>query len=86
MLGADSERAGGRSLLHPFGALHAACRRLFDLAAAADLPDITQLPEKSRLSTLRKKFEEVYDIEHPVRAALEKLQTLDTVRIIEGKE
>ena len=66
--------------------LHAAGLRLFDLTAAADLPDITQLPEKDRLSTLRKKFEEVYDIEHPLRAALFSLGNLETVRIIEGKE
>lgn len=66
--------------------LHAAGLRLFDLVTAADLPDITQLPEKSRLSTLRKKFEEVYDIDHPLRAALFSLGNLETVRIIEGKE
>ncbi len=66
--------------------LHAAGLRLFDLVAAADLPDVTQLPEKSRLSTLRKKFEELYDIEHPLRAALFSLGNLETVRIIEGRE
>ncbi len=66
--------------------LHAADLRLFDLVASVDLPEITQLPEKSRLSTLRKKFEELYDIEHPLRAALFSLGNLETVRIIEGKE
>lgn len=65
--------------------LHSAGLRLFDLAAAADLPDIIKIPEKDRLSTLRKKFEEIYDIEHPLRAALFSLGSLDTVRIIEGK-
>ncbi|MDP2138187.1 MAG: Eco57I restriction-modification methylase domain-containing protein, partial [Candidatus Didemnitutus sp.] len=80
------------------GELHAAGLRLFDLVAKAALPglpseapserrrDITQLPEKDRLKTLRMKFEEVYDIEHPLRAALFSLGNLETVRIIEGKE
>jgi hypothetical protein len=66
--------------------LHAAGLRLFDLVATADLPNVTQLPEKDGLSTLRKKFEELYDIEHPLRAALFSLGNLETVRIIEGKE
>jgi hypothetical protein len=66
--------------------LHAAGLRLFDLVAKADLPDITHIPEKDRLSTLRKKFEEVYDIEHTLRAALFSLGNLETVRIIEAKE
>ncbi len=66
--------------------LHAAGLRVFDLVANADLPDMPNLPEKNRLSTLRKKFEELYDIEHPLRAALFSLGNLETVRIIEGKE
>jgi hypothetical protein len=65
--------------------LHAAGLRLFDLVAQADLPDITKLPEKDRLPKLRQKFEELHDGAHPLRIALDKLQTLDTVRIIEGK-
>lgn len=65
--------------------LHAAGLRLFDLVAQAALTDITQLPEKDRLSTLRKKFEEVYDIEHPLRAVRFSLGNLETVRIVEGK-
>ena len=65
--------------------LHAAGLRLFDLVTQADLPDITRIPEESRLSTLRKKFEEIYDGAHPLRMALHQLQTIETVRIIEGK-
>jgi hypothetical protein len=77
--------------------VHGAGRRLFDLVAQAALPglsseapeerrrNVTTLPEATRLKTLRAKFEELYDIKHPLRAALDKLQTLDTVRIIEGK-
>ncbi len=65
--------------------LHAAGLRLFDLVASADVPDVTKVPEKDRLSTLRKKFEELNDIEHPLRAALFSLGDLKIVRIIEGK-
>jgi len=71
--------------------LHAAGLRLFEMVGQAFLPAVPpNLTDKivcaTFLSTLRKKFEEVYDIEHPLRAALDKLQTLETVRIIEGKE
>jgi hypothetical protein len=65
--------------------LHAAGLRLFDLVASAALPDVTALPEAVRLPRLRQKFEELHDGAHPLRIALDKLQTLDTVRIIEGK-
>jgi hypothetical protein len=65
--------------------LHAVGLRLFDLVASADLPDVTALPEADRLPCLRQKFEELHDGAHPLRIALDKLQTLDTVRIIEGK-
>ena len=37
------------------------------------------------LKTLRAKFEELADAAHPLCQALEKLATLETVRIIEGK-
>jgi hypothetical protein len=65
--------------------VHGAGLRLFDLVAQAALPDVTALPEATRLKTLRAKFEELHDATHPLRQALEKLATLDTVRIIEGK-
>lgn len=65
--------------------LHAAGLRLFDLAAAAEFPDVTQLPEPARLKTLRAKFEELADAAHPLHRALDKLATLDTICIIEGK-
>jgi adenine-specific DNA-methyltransferase len=78
--------------------LHAAGLRLFDLVAQAALPglpseapeerrgDLTQLSDPARLKALRTKFEELYDIEHPLRAALFTLGNLETIRIIEGKE
>ncbi len=68
--------------------LHAAGLRLFDLVAQADLPAVSsEAPEERRmdLPRLRQKFEELHDSAHPLRIALDKLQTLDTVRIIEGK-
>lgn len=39
----------------------------------------------TRLDRLRQVFETLYDGNHPVRIALDKLQILDGVRIIEGK-
>ncbi|WP_424314895.1 hypothetical protein [Haloferula sp.] len=65
--------------------LDAAGLRLFDLVAQAKLPETDSLAESKRLATLRQKFEELHDGAHPLRIALDKLQTLDTVRIIEGK-
>ncbi len=41
--------------------------------------------DTSFLQTLRQLFETLHDGTHPLRIALEKLSTLDTVRIIEGK-
>lgn len=38
-----------------------------------------------RLPRLRQKFEEPHDEAHPLRRALDQLQTLETIRIIEGK-
>ena len=58
---------------------------LFDLVEKAKLPDVNVLAEKDRLPHLRQKFEELHDGGHPLRIALDKLQTLDTVRIIEGR-
>lgn len=69
--------------------LHDAGLRIFDLVEAANLPDLADLPAdtdaKTKLRLLREKFEEIHDLRHPLRAALQKLSTLDTVRIIEGK-
>jgi adenine-specific DNA-methyltransferase len=65
--------------------LHGAGLQLFDLVAQIQLPDINTIPEPDRLPRLRLLFESLYDGTHPLRIALAKLQTLDTVRIIEGK-
>jgi adenine-specific DNA-methyltransferase len=65
--------------------LHGADLYLFDLVESARLPNVNSLPETDRLPTLRKLFEALYEGTHPIRIALDKLQTLDTVRIIEGR-
>jgi hypothetical protein len=59
--------------------------RLFDLVEKACLPDVSTLPADERLPLMRDLFETLHDGDHPLRIALDKLQTLDTVRIIEGK-
>lgn len=65
--------------------VNGASLRLFEQVEAARLPDVNALPEAERLPRLRQKFEELHDGAHPLRIALDKLQTLDTIRIIEGK-
>jgi adenine-specific DNA-methyltransferase len=65
--------------------IHGAGLRLSDLVGQARLPNIDSIQEPDRLLTLRTLFETLYDGNHPLRIGLAKLQTLDTVRIIEGK-
>lgn len=70
--------------------LHEAGLHLFDLVESAQLPDLgaltnSQKDTKQRLRLLREKFEELAELRHPLRAALQKLSTLDSVRIIESK-
>jgi hypothetical protein len=65
--------------------LHGAGLRVFDLVAQANLPEIGKLAESKKLPALREKFQQLYDNNDPLRIALDKLQTLDVVRIIEGK-
>jgi hypothetical protein len=65
--------------------VHEAGLRLFDLVDQGGLPDVNAIPERERLPQLRRLFETFYDGSHPWRIALDKLQTLDAVRVIEGK-
>lgn len=65
--------------------VHGAGLQLFALFAQVQLPDERSMSESDRLSILRELFEAHYDGSHPLRIALEKLQSLDMVRIIEGK-
>jgi hypothetical protein len=59
--------------------------RLFELVEQAHMPDANTFAAAERLPRLCELFETLYDSNHPLRIALDKLQTLDTVRIIEGK-
>ncbi len=67
--------------------LHTAGLHFFDLVTAANLPRMDRGPRDpaAQLAALRRKFEEIYAPSHPLRAALQKLHTLEPIRIIEGK-
>jgi hypothetical protein len=65
--------------------MHGAGLHLFNIVVQTHLPEISAITETQRLPRLRKLFEALHDGAHPLRIALDKLQTLDTVRIIEGK-
>jgi len=65
--------------------LHASGLHIFDAVGEAKLPNVETIPKQNRLAELRTKFEGLYDGKDPLRIALDRLQTLDTIRIIEGK-
>ena len=67
--------------------LHTAGLHFFNLVTAANMPRVDREPRDPavQLVALRRKFEELYAPSHPLRAALQKLHTLDPIRIIEGK-
>lgn len=48
--------------------------------------NVDSLPDDQRLAVIRAKFEELHADAHPLRIALDKLQALEVVRIIEGRE
>ena len=58
-----------------------------DYGEADNLPNAKRASHNStaQLADLRRKFEELYAPSHSLRAALQKLHTLDPIRIIEGK-
>ncbi|NOY79786.1 MAG: N-6 DNA methylase [Kiritimatiellaeota bacterium] len=66
--------------------LHAHRLALFDLMAKTDLPDIDSIPETDRLRRLHEVFETIYHTSHPLRGALYRLGSLETVRIIEDRQ
>jgi len=68
------------------GELHARDLRLFDQVSAAALPTLNDLPEPRRRDLLRQHFERTYSTDHPLRGALFNLGSLETVRVIEGRE
>jgi hypothetical protein len=63
--------------------VHGAGLRLFGLLDHVDLPDLRSV-RADQIRRIRQIFESLYEGTHPLRIALDKLQTLDTVRIIEG--
>lgn len=74
--------------------LHAAGLRIFDNIAAANLPALERTTSSAepnlklsakQLNVLREKFEELHAPTHSLRAAMQKLRTLEPVRVIEGK-
>jgi hypothetical protein len=65
--------------------LHAQKLFLFHDVEEAQFPVLSEIPEARRLAVLRETFERIYDLQHPLRAALHDLQTVEEVRIIEGK-
>lgn len=67
--------------------LHAVGLHFFDLTAQHTLPPLPEWNEKTeRLPKIRERFEQLYDLKHPLRASLFSLGSLELVRIIEGKE
>jgi len=62
--------------------MNSSARFLFDLRIANLMGGIQVGGRSTHLRTL---FETLHDGTHPLRKALDKLQTLETVRIIEGK-
>jgi hypothetical protein len=66
--------------------LHAVRLHPFTLVEQARLPKLDEIPEKNRLAVLRETFERLYDTNHPLRGCLHDLGSLETVRIIEGRE
>lgn len=67
--------------------LHARHLRLFEQTAKPDNapPALASLRDDSaKLATLRACFERTYDVNHPLRAMLFSLRSLESIRIIEG--
>jgi type I restriction-modification system DNA methylase subunit len=65
--------------------LHAAGLHFFRLAEAAKLEPLPRMKPGTELARLRAKFEELYQSDHPLRQSLFALDSIDEVRIIEGK-
>ncbi len=74
-------------MYHPDG-LHEVLR-FFDLIEVAGIPDLNTMSHNAKtekvLNLLREKFEELSAPAYPLRVSLQKLNTLEPIRIIEGK-
>jgi hypothetical protein len=67
--------------------LNAAGLHFFELTDEHLLPPLNEWAETSeRLSKIRERFERIYDIKHPLRAAIYDLGSLELIRTIEGRE
>ncbi|MCD6050975.1 MAG: hypothetical protein K0Q55_2378, partial [Verrucomicrobia bacterium] len=66
--------------------LHTAGIRLFDLAKTYRPTSLGDVAEAARLPTIRKIFEKLHEVNHPVSVALFSLGSVAEVRIIEGRE
>lgn len=66
--------------------LHAARLNPFELLEKERLPKLDEVPKPKRLATLREIFERLYGSKHPLRGCLHDLGSLETIRIIEGRE
>lgn len=64
--------------------LHAAGLHFFRLTEQAKLPALSEIKGRE-LATLRAKFEELYAPNHPLRQGLFALDSIEEIRIIEGK-
>jgi type I restriction-modification system DNA methylase subunit len=65
--------------------LHAASLKFFRLAEEAKLHSLSEMKEGKQLGELRAKFEELYASSHPLRQSLFALDSIEEVRVIEGK-
>ena len=67
--------------------LHAVGLHFFAPVTAAHIPHADRTPRDpaAQLAALRTKFEGIYAPSQALRAALQKLHTLEPIRIIEGK-
>lgn len=65
--------------------LHAAGLHFFHIAEDSCLEPLTQMKTGNELACLRAKFEKLHQSSHPLRQALFALDSIEEVRIIEGK-
>ncbi len=65
--------------------LHAAGLHFFRLAQEAKLLPLSRMKKGTELAELRAKFEELYAPNHPLRQGLFALDSIEEIRIIEGK-
>ncbi len=65
--------------------LHAANLHVVELMEKVLLPALGELSPVNRLPAIWEAFEELSGGNHPLRIGLDKLQTLDIVRVVEGK-